>query len=152
MYVSSYGIVTASTSMQQTQKPSSYANKESSDSKFPSLSQSVISTLDTHEDGFRNLISSYRFLVAKDNYKSDGGLVDFKKSSSKDEAKSAYRENSTMFINYRVPTFTQDSNSMLLATMPSELSQLHKRYSAKNMVDTYRANDSYYKVVSSRTA
>lgn len=152
MYVSSYGIITASTSVQQPQKVGSYTNKESAESKSSLLPQDVISTLDAREDGFRNLISSYRFLVAKDNYKSDGGLVDFKKSSSKDEAKSAYRENSTMFINYRVPTFTQDSNSMLLATMPSELLQLHKKYSTKSMVDTYRANDSYYKVVSSRTA
>lgn len=152
MYVSSYGIITTATSMQQAQKSSPYGNKGSEQNNSSLSSQSVIPTLDTREDGFRNLISSYRFLIAKDNYKSDGGLVDFKKNSIKDEAKSAYRENSTMFTNYKIPSFTQDSNAMSLATMPSTLIELHKKYSAKSMVDTYRANDSYYKVVSSKTA
>jgi hypothetical protein len=70
----------------------------------------------------------------------------FTKISTLNSAKSAYTENSTLFTSLRKPKVTLNQTPALDTKLPQEALQAQEFIMKRTMLNTYIANDNYYKI------
>jgi len=96
-----------------------------------------------------NYISNYKAFSNKQ--KMQDGLQDkeaqkFSKINTLNSAKDAYKENSKMFSLFLEPKITQSQTPQIDKSLPAELQSAQEKQLRHTMVNTYLANDSYYKI------
>ncbi|EQB39887.1 hypothetical protein M947_04720 [Sulfurimonas hongkongensis] len=96
-----------------------------------------------------NYISNYKVLSNKQKMQKDfedKETQKFSKINTLNSAKDAYDENSKLFSLFLEPKITQSQTPQIDKTLPSELQVAQERQLRHTMVNTYLANDSYYKI------
>ncbi|MCK9491476.1 MAG: hypothetical protein M0Q24_05250 [Sulfurimonas sp.] len=96
-----------------------------------------------------NYISNYKAFSNKQ--KMQDGLLDketqkFSKINTLNSAKEAYSQNSKPFSLFLEPKITQSQTPQIDKTLPSDLQSAQEKQLRHTMVNTYLANDSYYKI------
>jgi hypothetical protein len=72
--------------------------------------------------------------------------IKFKKLTNIKSAKSAYAENSTMFSFIRKPMSTLNQAYIIDKRLPKDIQELKEQNLRYTMVNTYLANDNYYRI------
>lgn len=155
MFVSSYSTYISSSNIEKNDR---YKTKESSSSTSQSASFEDILHSDAasknslSEPLFTNYIASYRFLTSKEKFQQDfSNSFEYKKLNTQNSAKSAYEESTKPFSYFKSAAFTFDLTPKIDKNEPKEIQTSKEKALRKSMINTYIANDNYYRVTSVRS-
>lgn len=96
-----------------------------------------------------NYISNYKAFSNKQKMQDeflDKDSKKFSKINTLNNAKDAYKENSKFFSLFLEPKITQSQTPQIDKNLPSEVQSAQERQLRHTMVNTYLANDNYYKI------
>jgi len=151
MFVSSYNTYIGTVSAQNTKSQKVESNKESSsifDLKFTTPTvKSVIPQSKLPIDYISNYkaLNNRQLLEQKDNSENNS-TKKLAKINSINSAKVAYTENTTMFSLLIKPKTTLDQTPKLEKRLPLEPMKMKESIAKHVMVNTYIANENYYKI------
>jgi len=162
MFVSSYNTYVQTNTSQKTTKESE-SSRESKSTLFSAklhAKKSPHSLLQTHtqinhisqsqSQHNRQLIESqqkeFQTKEAKEFKKTNDTIKSFSTNATLQSAKSAYADNSKMFSLLKKPRATIDQTPKIDLSMPKEAQEMKELNMRHTMVNTYIANDNYYKI------
>lgn len=155
MFVSSYSTYISSSNVEKNDK---YKTRESASSTSQSTSfedilhSDVTSKTTLSEPLFTNYIASYRFLTSKEKFQQDfSNTLEYKKLNTQNSAKNAYEESTKPFSYFKSTAFTFDLTPKIDKNEPKEIQASKEKALRKSMINTYMANDNYYKITSARS-
>jgi hypothetical protein len=148
MFVSSYNTYAT---VNNSPKVNKKDNVESKESSFASnLSTKTISPARTTENLPVNYISDYKILSNQQKLDQNSQKTQEEKKYSKINAsvnaKDAYSENSKMFSFLLEPKASLDQTPKVNEKLPDDLQDAQEQNLRHTMVNTYIANDNYYKI------
>jgi len=149
MFVSSYNtyIATNPSDKSSTQRlESKSSSRESFESKLKEYS--LLESNSTQNLPI-NYISNYKAFSNKQKLQDDfedKETKKFTKINTLNSAKDAYGENSKLFSLFLEPKLTQSQTPQIDKSLPSELQSAQEKQLRHTMVNTYLANDNYYKI------
>jgi len=149
MYVSSYSTYIDTNTSQKVQKDRNEESKKSTDSFSSKLTTKIPKAVSNFSSFPVNYISNYKSLNnqqrLQDNTQSREE-VKFSKIKALTSAKSAYGNNSKIFSLLIKPSATLDQTPKIDKKMPPKAQEAKESIMKHNMVNTYIANDNYYKI------
>jgi len=153
MFVSSYStyIDTATTKRVTPEKKD--VEKKASDSFGSKLLETTTKDVTSNKKLPLNYISDYKALHNKQQLQEKDlsqstSTAKFSKLSSISSAKVAYTDNSQMFALIQKPKQTIDQTPKISRYLPEKTQEKQEGIMKTNMVNTYIANDNYYKITS----
>ena len=162
MFVSSFSTYVTNNTTDRTSKTAANAKENKGVSFSNKLSQNIAHTSLFKKNVSVNYISQGKsqhnkqmIEIGQENLK-NSKKNDFKittslrnnfiSNASMQSAKVAYTSNSTMFSLLKKPTATIDQTPAIDKTLPQNIQELKEKNMRHLMVNTYLANDNYYKV------
>lgn len=155
MFVSSYSTYIATNAAQQLQKERIQSLKESSSTFKNSLNsqaQTENKTLFSQKSQLPlNYISEYKVInnqqkLQQDTQEKSTQTDRYTKILNQTSAEVAYTENSSLFSLHRKPKVTLDQTQTINTTLPLKAQEAQERLHKSVMVNTYIANDNYYRI------
>ena len=148
MHVSSYSTFINTNSSQKVQREREVPQKESKTS-FTKLSPTPDKVLDKTSKLPINYVSDYKVLNNQQKLQEEtpnNAKVKFSKIKTFVSAKDAYTDNSKNFSLLVKPSATLDQTPKIDKKMPQEAQDAKEAIMKNTMVNTYIANDNYYKI------
>ena len=153
MFVSSYSTYINTSATERNQKERVDASKESG-SSFSKKLDTTLSTEVTKASHLLknqlpvNYVSNYKVLnnQQKLQQESSKAQIKFTQVSTLQNAKVAYSDNSQMFSFLQKPKVTLDQTPKINTKMPTQAQEGQEKSLRHLMINTYIANDSYYKI------
>jgi hypothetical protein len=152
MYVSSYNTYVSTNSSEKTQRNQTQNTKESSSNFSSKLSLSTPQkSLSQHTQQLPvNYISNYKSLNnqqrLQEDFNKNTQTKKFTKIATMQSAKNAYSENSVLFASLRVPKITLSQTPTVDKKLSLKAQEAQKNALKHTMVNTYIANENYYKI------
>jgi len=148
MHVSSYSTFINTNSSQKVQREREVPQKESKTS-FTKLSPTPDKVLDKTSKLPINYVSDYKVLNNQQKLQEEtpnNAKVKFSKIKTFVSAKDAYTDNSKNFSLLVKPSATLDQTPKIDKKMPQKAQDAKEAIMKHTMVNTYIANDNYYKI------
>jgi hypothetical protein len=149
MFISSYDTYINSNSSDKARKDKSEDYKKSSESFSSKLSSQLIKAVNPSSVFPINYISDYKVLNNQQRMREDtqnDAKVKFSKVKAMTGAKAAYSDNSKIFSLLLKPATTIDQTPKIDKKMPQEAQKAKELIMRHTMVNTYIANENYYKI------
>jgi len=152
MFVSSYSTYIDTTANKRVQNERVQGEKKSSQSFQNKLLVTPQKTLLSGNELPVNYISNYKSLNTKQQLlqeqekSQNSDKMKFAKVSAQGNAKVAYEENSKMFSFLIKPKQTLSQMPQFHKQSPSDLMKSKESFLRETMVNTYTANDNYYRI------
>lgn len=153
MFVSSYNTYVHSNSSEKVQKEKEVQPSKSTYSRFANeQAQTTNQSLTLAKKELPlSYISNYKVMNNQQKLQDDTQTkqtqkTKFTKITTLNSAKSAYTENSTLFASLRKPKVTLNQTHSINTTLPEKAQQAQELIMKRNMLNTYIANDNYYKI------
>lgn len=149
MYVSSYSTYINSSSSDKVQKESDIPQKETKSSFASKLSDTPATVLNNSSKLPINYVSNYKVLNNQQKLQEEtqnNSKLRFSKIKAFVSAKDAYTDNSKIFSLFLKPSATLDQTPKIDKKMPPKAQEAKEAIMKHTMVNTYIANDNYYKI------
>lgn len=152
MFVSSYSTYIDTTVNKQVQSERVQDEKKSSKSFTDKLLQTPQTNITSGKKLPINYISNYKSLHTKQELQEGQDKTQniekmkFSKVNAQGNAKVAYEENSKMFSFLVKPKQTISQTPQINRRLPQEAVKTQENFLREKMVNTYAANDNYYKI------
>jgi len=153
MYVSSFSAFAHADIAQKTQKKEIRQSKNNTHTNYAEKLHSQVSKSSLQQTTLPiNYISDYKVLsnqqkLLYDNKNTQKTLKFFKVKALKN-AHTAYSDNSKLFSFMIEPKQTLTQTSQVNRKLPSEFQKIQEKLLRTAMVNTYQANENYYKITS----
>ncbi|MFK5936892.1 MAG: hypothetical protein QM497_00715 [Sulfurimonas sp.] len=149
MYISSYNTYVATNSADKIEKKKAEEPSKSSRSFSKKLLQNSIKVIDSSSTLGINYISDYKVLNNQQRLKDDtfnSNRTKFSKVKALVSSKSAYLESSKIFPLLLKTSATLSQTPQIDKKMPINAQEAKEQILKHTMVNTYIANDNYYKI------
>ena len=151
MYVSSYSTYINTNNSQRVQKEGNRPEVEGKSSFASKLLTPATKPLSSFSSLPVNYISNYKVLnnqqrLEESYTKQNTQKLKFSKIKAMDGAKNAYTENTKMFSFLIKPSATLNQTPKVDKRMPENSQEAKEKIMRHEMVNTYLANDNYYKI------
>ena len=149
MYVSSYSTFVNTNSSQKVQREREIPQKESKTSFASKLSPTPDKVLNNTSKLPINYVSNYKVLNNQQKLQEEtqnNSKLRFSKIKAFVSAKDAYTDNSKIFSLLVKPSATLDQTPKIDKKMPQKAQDAKEAIMKHTMVNTYIANDNYYKI------
>ena len=149
MYISSFNTYITTNSSDKTEKIRAEKPSKSSQSFSKRLSSQTVKVIDTTSILPINYISEYKVLNNQQKLKDNtlnSDRAKFSKIKALVSSKSAYSESSKIFPLFLKPSASLNQTPHIDKKMPIETQEAKEQIMKHTMVNTYIANDNYYKL------
>ena len=149
MYVSSYSTYINSSSSDKVQKEKDIPQKETKSSFASKISDTPATVLNNSSKLPVNYVSNYKVLNNQQKLQEEtqnNSKLKFSKIKAFVSAKDAYSDNSKIFSLFLKPSATLDQTPKIDKKMPPKAQEAKEAIMKHTMVNTYIANDNYYKI------
>jgi len=149
MYISSYNTYINTNSNDKIQRDRVEETSKDSQSFSKKLSSQAVKVIDTTSNLPINYISNYKVLNNQQRLKDDilnSDKAKFSKIKAVASSKSAYSESSKIFPPLLKPSATLNQTPQIDKKMPINAQEAKEQIMKHTMVNTYIANDNYYKL------
>jgi hypothetical protein len=149
VYISSYNTYITANTADKIQRERGEESSKSSSSFSKKLSEQTIKVIDTSSKFPINYISDYKVLNNQQRLKDDTlnkERAKFSKVKTLINSKSAYTEGSKIFSLLLKPSATLNQTPQVDKKMPKDAQKAKETIMKHTMVNTYIANDNYYKL------
>jgi len=149
MYVSSFSTYINTESTARTQQNRVYESQNSTKSFETKLLSKTVKNLDTSPKFPINYISNYKSLNNQQKLQENSQSSEktkFLKLEVQAEAKKAYSDNSKIFSLILPPRATLDQTPTIDKKSPQHVQHIKEKNLRQTMLNTYIANENYYKI------
>lgn len=149
MFVSSYNTYISTNPSHKTQKYADKDKNEGLESFSRNLSHATVIKPYTHTDLPVDYISNYKSLNNQQKLQEsvqEKSSQEFKKLTITNSAKIAYEEGIKIFALSKKPPLTLNQTPQIDERLPKETQEAKEKTMRNKMINTYIANDTYYKI------